>query len=113
MQDFIFAAKSDSIFSVFIFFKRPLLSLEALSETLSCAGQARFNRVLAELQYPCDFGYAGFLDVLEDQNFAVLGPELCQGALEFLIRARVGWRRAVGYRGRAHKAGAARVGADE
>jgi len=42
-----------------------ILFLHAFAECLSCAGEARFHRMIAEPQYSRDFRDADFLDVLQ------------------------------------------------
>src|SRR5208282_5967163 len=89
--------------------------LPALSNGFSCAGQARFHRVLSEPQYPRDFRYGDLLDVLQDQHFAILGPELLESAAEFPIGTGVVRRSGCLFIdwSRAHQAGTTRIGADE
>src|SRR5277367_1796377 len=70
---------------LFHFFQYSLRFLQAFPKSLSCASQARFHRVLAESQYSRNFGHADFLDVLQDQHFAVLRLQLGQSSAEFLI----------------------------
>ena len=45
--------------------------------------------MLADTQYPRDFRDADLFDVLEQQHFAIVGPELRQRAIEFAVRAAV------------------------